>query len=425
MPRKELMSWEGKPNFRWVKWHANERYVIAAKDLGWSGHGDARDITRDAANDWWIAKLATLAPKPRKQKPKNGLTDEDRKAFGITINKYGEEYVDGMDRLSEMIESRLKSDPKYKAIVNQIIEPTLTVNSVRYWADQYFDFKLVLTDRGAGRYDNLKRSVNRLVTSIGDTQPVTAINWGSWDKFTLDLKKEGKAEPTVRDYVVDCREFVRWLMRRKIIPPVENLAETKVKVGMTKIEHFTKDELRNIIKKSDGILKVFVLLFCNCGFRQSDVSTLAVGMVSGGYLTRQRAKTTGTDAPTVSWKLWPETAKAMKPFENVKGFMFSRDNGLPWVVEGLNEKGTRKRDDAFRRELWLPFTEKHKWRLSADAIRASCANLLKTDSDHTNQLSVQIKYLGQKPSGVALRHYIDPTQEDLDAAVLGLRKILL
>jgi integrase len=186
--------------------------------------------------------------------------------------------------------------------------------------------------------------------------------------------------------------------------------------------NLTKAELQKLLKDSSGMLRCFLLLFCNCGFRKGDVVALTHSMYDGKYITRTRPMTNTTNA----WLLWKETIEAIEQHQSKSGeLLFVQDNGDPWVIEKLNSGNLKSRDDAFRRKLWLPFVLKHNVSSRFDLIRSSCARLLETDSERTNQSSVQIKYLGQSARGVALRCYTDPPQSDLDAAIMSLRKMLI
>lgn len=423
MPRKNLAgTFEGSPNYRWTKMVRGKRWRLLCRaqrpgeikertvwlglpESQWTATG-----SQAAANEWWRKNDSqTLSPElmERVQKVAKLVRAIDR--VGLPLN---DESIAAINPLLDQIE-----EPP----------PTPTHETVKYWAEKYLELKLPkLKDRTPARYDNLKRSIFKMVASVGADKTITAINWQAWDAFEIAVKSSGMGEYGIRDAISDCRGFIRHLMRRKIIPPVENIAESKIKIRPKRIEYFSPEELRRMLSESDGMLRVFLLLFCNCGFRQKDVATLTPEMLNekSGYITRQRSKVEYTDAPIVSWKLWPETLKAIQQLRNKTGLVLTRANGLPWVVEGLNEKQNRKRDDAFRRELWLDFAERLDLKLSADAIRRSCANLLTTNSTTTNQISIQIKFLGQVPSGVASRHYIDPQQPEMDAAVMGLRDIL-
>lgn len=281
MPRKQHMSWQGKPNFCWVKMVDGERYKVTAKKLGFKGDDRTEAKTLEAANAWWEAQTIQPKPKPRLDVMK-------------AVNKFGESTIlSGMfPSQLEQLEQRIKRDPSAVPVVQKIIEPP-TGQSVQHWSQIYLAQKLAeKTKRGSGRYDNIARYVGKLVESVGAESPVTALDWGTWDRFYNEVMASELVDTSQRDIISDCRSFVVWLTNRDLIPPVKNIGETQVRVESKAIEHFTRDELRSILaeSKSDPMLHVFMLLFCNCGFRQSDVATLTPDMISGGYLTRKRAK---------------------------------------------------------------------------------------------------------------------------------------
>ncbi|HEY3788458.1 MAG TPA: hypothetical protein VGL71_06365, partial [Urbifossiella sp.] len=63
--------------------------------------------------------------------------------------------------------------------------------------------------------------------------------------------------------------------------------------------------------------KLYLLLMLNCGMYQNDVAELAASEVDWktGTITRKRSKTRDRkDAPTVCYKLWPETLRLLKAY---------------------------------------------------------------------------------------------------------------
>lgn len=72
---------------------------------------------------------------------------------------------------------------------------------------------------------------------------------------------------------------------------------------------FEADELRSILNAATGPLKAMVLLGINCGFGQSDCSSLPLTALDldGGWLTFPRPKT----AVMRRCPLWPETITAL------------------------------------------------------------------------------------------------------------------
>ena len=76
------------------------------------------------------------------------------------------------------------------------------------------------------------------------------------------------------------------------------------------VRMFQADELRQIVDKADPILKAMVLLGINCGFGQTDCSSLAQSAVDleRGWITFSRPKT----AVMRRCPLWPETIEAVR-----------------------------------------------------------------------------------------------------------------
>ena len=73
---------------------------------------------------------------------------------------------------------------------------------------------------------------------------------------------------------------------------------------------FEADELRNILSAATGPLKAMVLLAINCGFGQTDCSSIPTTALDldGGWLTFPRPKT----AVARRCPLWPETVAALR-----------------------------------------------------------------------------------------------------------------
>ncbi|HEY7427681.1 MAG TPA: hypothetical protein VH682_25850, partial [Gemmataceae bacterium] len=57
MPRRELMSWEGSPNFRWVKMHKGVRYRVTCEELQTQRTKEGSIVK---ANEWWRKKILEL-----------------------------------------------------------------------------------------------------------------------------------------------------------------------------------------------------------------------------------------------------------------------------------------------------------------------------------------------------------------------------
>lgn len=424
MPRKNIAgTWDGKPNYRWKKMVKGVTWKLLCRaqkpgeekeNTGWLGLPESdwtEARSQKAANEWW-EKWSPLTPEQLAEC--HDLADRIVK-FDRIMSRAGIPKTEATKDAAREIFKALDS-----------VEDTLpTGKGIQYWVDSYLTVK---QNEGVspGRIDNLRRSLNCFADQIGRTNVITDINWQSWDQFAASVLKSDEGDYKKRDLLADSRGFIRHLVARDLIPPIKTLNETKIRVESTELERFSQKELRHMLSESTGMLRCFLLLFYNCGYRQSDVATLTPAMIDGTYITRKRAKNKKKNAPVVSWKLWPETIEAIEKNRSKVGeLLLTQEDGKTWVLDSRNDDGTRSRDDAFYSKLWLPFAEKLKLRLPSDLIRRSCANLLHTNSVRSDKLSIQIKYMAQKPSGVALKHYVEPSQRELDSAVMKLRKKLV
>ena len=59
MGRKYLMSWDGSPNFRWVKMYRGVRYRVSCADLGLAEQLWTKEDSYQLANQWWQRLTAT------------------------------------------------------------------------------------------------------------------------------------------------------------------------------------------------------------------------------------------------------------------------------------------------------------------------------------------------------------------------------
>ncbi|QDU25883.1 hypothetical protein ETAA8_09550 [Anatilimnocola aggregata] len=427
MPRKKTPgTFEGAPAYRWtrmvrgVRWRLLCRPKMLGEDkpnTGWLGLPEAQWTKEDswaAANAWWET---------------NAIRAVELPVGAFELMAKAEQFKNVAATLGVSLEA-----PEAKNLweVLPAIPKVASNKGIAHWQKEFLDLKKSDGQRRSGRYDNLKRSVDRFCASLGDGAPVAAVTEENYRKFYSSIMKAGHSDYFTRDTVRDVKTFVNFLWQNRAIKEeLRNLDSLKVRVVDREQKHFSANELRALLTKADGHLKLFVFLFANCGMRQKDVSSITHAMYKDGYITRKRGKTINTtpNAPKVSHKLWPETIELIEQFRTKgKGddLLFVQENGKPWVLDDeLNENDRRKRDDNFT-GLWRDFIATNPQPHAAKFIRGSAANLLNpSGAIQTNQLSLQVKFLADVPSGVVLKHYIDPTQPELDTAVNALRVLIL
>ena len=264
MPRKKIAgTFEGKPTYRWTRMVRGVRWRLLCRarkpdeaDKPNTGYLDLPECdwtaarSLDAANAWWEARQYQL-DNPDSAKPFIEKMQKVKRISDKMGLPKGECVPDEVNAIRWQIAKNVDAIP----------DDNPTGKTVLFWAENYFAHKLP-KDRGFARFDNLKRNVLKLANHVGKDSPITAIDWNAWDTFNLTIKNSTMAPTTQRDVVSDCRAFIRHLERRDIIPPVKNLAESqKKRITAQQIEHFSREELREMLSKSEGYLRLFFFLF--------------------------------------------------------------------------------------------------------------------------------------------------------------------
>lgn len=311
-------------------------------------------------------------------------------------------------------------------------EPQPENKLLSYWRNQFLQLKRAEIETGKrtiGRYDNLQREVNKFVSFIGETATVEAITEATWQAWYLHVIAKNAAS-TQKGYISSAKSFVEHLYEQRQIELPRNLNSLSVTEDDNVIEHYTLHELKTILRDAPGILKCFLMLMANCGFYQNDIATLTPEMltVKPGYIRRQRSKRVkGKKIPMVEWVLWDTTKELIEQFRTDQdGLVFTQPNGKPWKIEKLKPDGKLSKNDAIA-TLWKPYKNTNNIRLDMEAIRKTAANLLQSSNgDKSNQLSMQTKFLCQVPDkSTATKWYVEPPQDELDAAVMRLRSLLI
>jgi len=125
-------------------------------------------------------------------------------------------------------------------------------------------------------------------------------------------------------------------------PPRRAIRAARLKKGP---RMFEAEAVWAILESADKPMKAMVLLACNCGFGQSDVSGLPQSSVDfeKGWVSHARSKT----AIARRCQLWPETIKALKEAIGVRpdplnpkdeDLCFLTKHGRPWVRCADTEK---------------------------------------------------------------------------------------
>jgi len=182
--------------------------------------------------------------------------------------------------------------------------------------------------------------------------------------------------------------------------------------------------------------KLYGLLMLNCGFLNIDIATLTKRSVDwkNGTITWKRHKEENTEnVPTVTYKLWPETLRLLKQEHEISGKRRERwgqaDTGLLLLTEGgkplqttklKDIKGVRKlsKTDAIKLALRRAIKDAGLNR-NPRQLRATASTMLE---NHEVFCRYEQHFLGHAPTGVASKHYVTPSQDQFDKALIWLGK---
>jgi len=144
-----------------------------------------------------------------------------------------------------------------------------------------------------------------------------------------------------------------------------------------------------------------------------------------GRIIRKRHKEQDTEnAPVVNWLLWPETLRLLKEHRSKdKRLVLVNEDGKPLRVATLEDRNDGK-GDKFRKSDNIRSAVSRTMRKLK--IKKSPSDLRKTGPSKLEEHDVYGRYsqhfLGQAPDSVAGKHYVVPSQEQLDRAIVWLQK---
>lgn len=311
----------------------------------------------------------------------------------------------------------------------QTAEPERTVKPL---ADAWSDKQQAMVQVGemtAARAYNVAGCLRHFVAFLGETADAAIIDaerLEAFHHFCLKKIADGKwSTAFTREVFSAARRWIKWLWERGEIELPKNL-NSRWRFGsvVSEIETMTVDEVRFIIDKAKGKLKLALMLMANAGFTQKDVSDLADDEVdwNEGRVIRRRSKTRKhKNAPTVGYPLWPCTLALLKEYrsgqERVlltstgKAYVRKMDGGdmFSTVYDRLRKQTGFKKQMKLLRKTSASLLENHTVQLpSGDTINpfAGCVSL----------------FLGHAPASMAAKHYAAPPQKLFDEAVLWLGK---
>lgn len=423
---------------------------VATASLASQGY-DLLAIARIIERDWITDRLRRLNLAPEVRAAVEAIFDE----AGAT-NEPEPEFIAQIvqSEVAQLLTSTVtKGDPLPESIaaqlpparVNQLQDAvkairgesaTPTDRTIKAQADAWLTVQEKQVDAGqvtAARVNNVRMALAHFTRWLGETADVAGIDaaklQGFYEYCLTQVgarrrdKRAGWSLPFAKEVFAVARAWLKWLTEQGTIDPPRNLA-SRFRFGSTakKIPTWTVDEVQHVIGEAPGKLKLALLLMCNCGMTQIDVSDLLNDEVDWrrGTITRRRSKTKHNEnVPVVTYRLWPLTRQLLREYRSGADRVLLTESGKPYVrsemVNGKLVKADGFTSNYAHLKRRLEFTKSMK------LLRKTSASMLESHAVYGRLVP---HFLGHSPRGVAAKHYAAPSQELFDKAVLWLGKQL-
>lgn len=481
MPAKPLMSWEGSPQFRWRKRIKGISLEITCKNLGLPRSKWTKEGSYLAANEWLrrrLSEIQSVEPDvdPDHAEAVDTITSliewasshapEEVRALGLAkaaILKSGgdEPFLDPGTVASNLEIARING-----IHVPDDVDPTILQHlfgNRRIYQDRLKRHTKVKKDQTIGHlldvflndlrlkqspqsHDEIHRYLKSIpaevwshdaaAASIGPTTVTSHYRW----LIGCDLEPDTHNKRTGF-----FRRFLRWLYQESHIDSLPRNIDSKD--HRQRVEHRAIKTFKGIDRFIDTLVgqeKAWALLCLNCGmtamdlgklFWQSEITDVWAKVRIAGHpmrvcgvldpadwtVTRRRSKTgSRKETPTVTYKLWPETIRAIESLDLVRnGLVFMHESGTPmrydlYDATGKGQSGTKRVDHfgASWRGKKIPLSKLRS--IAADALSGS-----------VEYRSFRNYFLGHAPASVGERHYFAEKPEIFCKALSFIRAALL
>ena len=186
----------------------------------------------------------------------------------------------------------------------------------------------------------------------------------------------------------------------------------------------TTQEVRTLIEKATGQLKLHLLLMVNCGMTQTDIAELKDGEVDweAGRIVRKRSKTDEhDDVPIVNYKLWPDTFRLLKEHRSGKETVLLTRFGTVWAWEELVD-GKYKSNDSIATnynhlKARLKKADEESVPKPLKLLRKTSATRIESHEHYGRYVS---HFLGHSPRTIKDRNYAAPSDQLFEEIIIWL-----
>lgn len=463
MPAIEVMGWS-KSQKRWYKRYRGKLYWVSPRTLKAE---PTREGSRQAANNWWVKKQAEIDQKlgEAKKHPPDitwayERAIENHRLFAKWHRREGDKkQAEKSEAIIEWLQEGLKSDnppspltkwqedpiwedkedtglwlmwfERFKSLKREEEAETGAPkeNSIRAHVDDYLRFRRTRVASGKNTLGTFDTYRGRLLTFrhwVDPFLPVESLNEALWERYYIYLAgqvEKGELSPsTMSACLGTAREFVRSRWERRFIELPRNLTSRALAMSapLKQVETFTDDEVKTLLGAASEREKLYLLLMLNCGFYPVDCAMLKKTEYRNGRIVRKRTKTRNRseNVPTVDFLLWKTTDELLQKHQSdhPELVLLNRNGIALWretEKEGKFNRNSNIKCNFFRLQ------QKTGIKKPLKLLRKTSASKLEQHKEFGRYAE---EFLGEAPSSVAKRHYIKPSREQLDRAILWLGK---
>lgn len=478
MPAKFLMSWEGKPQFRWVKQKNGVKYRVSCAELKLTSEKWTKEESYPYANEWWRKKLVELGQDSSELDPDKlsaiqlvdrliewAASNEPTQVASLREKRkiLEQSDVDSLPLIDqEVIEERIQLAGMFGIQVPKDTDPTILQDIFgdrRIHQDRLKRHRKVKEEQTVGHgldlfleqlrlkqepathqeIDDKLRAIPESVwsreTNVGTICEQTVLNHYRW------LAGQKLSPGAHNKRIGFFRRFVGWLYEQRMIETLPR--NLKSKDHRRKLDHQeveTFDHVKEFVDQLPVSLRTWAMLCLNCGMTAADLGSLfwadatltlgesiaigqeeakVMGLIdSNTWTIRRRRSKTGKNpkTPTVTYKLWPETIRLLKGLPRRSHLVFVTENGSPMYVSKYTTKTTSK-SKVSRKDLFGDYWRGQ--RINLGKLRSVAADML-----YGHELYRQYKdyFLAHKPNTMSDKHYGKEKDEPFFRALEFIRK---
>lgn len=350
MARSCLMSWDAR-NGSWQKMYKGQRYFVTCGQLGCPA---TKQASYQAANVWWSAKVATLAPiVPTFRQLSPSVVERQTEDLQLERGETAALLRYGRDQLAQHKATGRIPVPAKIQYVESFATACAADQTIGHHRDKFLEGLRAKGKTGGQTYREIRKYLERITATafLNESLPIGSITEKTIDDHFSWLGELDWQPGTKNKHLNIFRRFVRWAVERKLCENPRNLESVEHKYG--------SDEGPNEIKTFEGVSavvdslpmpqKLWAMLGLNCSMTQADLGALKWEQIDTKkwYLTRIREKTKKRkNSRKVTYKLWPETIALLKAMPTSEGLVFRTSSGeaLYVVRPATDDKPETKKD---------------------------------------------------------------------------------